>query len=101
MGLILLILVIFLLFSGGGYYGYRSGYYGGAHCGGGLGLIVLILILFLLFGGFHTYYQGVYSNSAIIFSTDSSLITGNRPATNSASNHLTSTARSCSSWFTS
>ena len=30
--------------------GYRSGYYGGAHYGGGFGLILLLLVLFLLFG---------------------------------------------------
>ena len=38
MGLILLLVVLFPLFGGGGYYGYRSGYYGGAHYGGGLTL---------------------------------------------------------------
>ena len=51
MGLILLILVILFLFGGGGYYGYRSGYYGGRGFGGTLGVIVLIVILFWLFGG--------------------------------------------------
>ena len=54
MGLILLIPVILFLFAGGGYYGYRSGYYGGRGFGGTLGVIVLIVILFWLFGGgFH------------------------------------------------
>ena len=50
MGLLLLILVISLLF-GGGFYGYRSGYYGAGPFGGGIGLIVLLLVLFMLFGG--------------------------------------------------
>lgn len=36
MGLILLILLIVFLFSGGGYDGYRSGYYGGRGLNGGL-----------------------------------------------------------------
>ena len=34
MGHILLILVLTFLFAGGGYYGYRSGYYGGRGYGG-------------------------------------------------------------------
>ena len=56
MGLIVRILIILFLFGGSGYYGYRSGYYGGAHYGGGLSLVLLILILFLLFGGFRSRY---------------------------------------------
>ena len=51
MTIIPLIIVLFLLFGGGGYYGYNRGYYGGRGFGGGLGLLVLLLILFTVFGG--------------------------------------------------
>ena len=49
MGFILLILVLLFLFSGGGYDGYRSGYYGGRGFGGGIGLIIVVVALFWLF----------------------------------------------------
>ena len=49
MGLILLILALLFLFSGGGSYGYRSGYYGGRGFGGGIGLIIVVVALFWLF----------------------------------------------------
>jgi len=41
MSFIVLIIVLFVLFGGGGYYGYNRGYYGERGFGGGLGLIVL------------------------------------------------------------
>jgi hypothetical protein len=44
MKLILLIVVIGLLFGGGGYYGERVGYYGSAAFGG-IGLVGIILII--------------------------------------------------------
>jgi hypothetical protein len=41
---------LILLFSGGGFYGYRSGYYGGR--GMGLaGILVIVLVVFLVMGG--------------------------------------------------
>jgi hypothetical protein len=36
---------------GGGFYGYRSGYYGRGGFGGILGLLVLLAVLYLVFGG--------------------------------------------------
>lgn len=47
---ILLILVILFLFGGGGYYGYRGGYYGT----GGFslfGIVAVCIVLWILFGG--------------------------------------------------
>ena len=41
----------------GANYGYRSGYYGGRHYGGGLTLVVVIIVLFMLFGGHGGYYR--------------------------------------------
>ena len=37
--------------GGGGFYGYRSGYYGSGGFGGILGLLVLLVVLYLIFGG--------------------------------------------------
>ena len=49
MTLILNIIIHDLLFGGGGYYGYRGGYYD--HRGHGLiWLVIIAVILFLLFG---------------------------------------------------
>jgi hypothetical protein len=58
MSLILIVLLACLLFSGGGFYGYRSGYYGGRSFGGGLGLVLLVLLALFVFGGFGGYYHG-------------------------------------------
>lgn len=49
--MLLLITVLILLFGGGGFYGYRSGYYGPR----GMGLVSILLIalvIFLVMGGF-------------------------------------------------
>ena len=50
MSLVPTIVVLLLLFGGGVFYGYRSGYHGGRDFGGILGLLVL-LVLYLIFGG--------------------------------------------------
>ena len=42
---------ILLLFSGGGYYGHRQGYYGRGTAYGGIGLgwlVILLLVVFLM-----------------------------------------------------
>ena len=49
MTLVMLIVIVLLLFCGGGFYGYRGGYYGY----GGIvivGLSGILIILYLLFG---------------------------------------------------
>ena len=51
MTLVLIIVVLLLLFGTGGFYGYRSGYYGRGGFGGILGLLVLLAVLYLIFGG--------------------------------------------------
>jgi hypothetical protein len=50
MSILIILLAIFILFGGGGYYGYNRGYYSGAGYGGALGLIVIILLAFYLIG---------------------------------------------------
>lgn len=53
MNLILALVVLFVVFGGGGYYGRSSGYYGvglRGYWGGGLGLILLVLIVLWLCG---------------------------------------------------
>jgi len=57
MKLILLVFILYLLFHGSGYYGYRRGHYGGG-CFGCLSLFLLLLVLMALFGG---PYLGWYS----------------------------------------
>jgi len=51
MTLILIVVVVLLLFGTGGFYGYRSGYYGRGGFGDILGLLVLLAVLYLVFGG--------------------------------------------------
>ena len=52
MSLLVIILLVVILFGGlgGGYWGYRGGYYG-PNAYGGLGLVVILLIVLLLFSG--------------------------------------------------
>ena len=56
MGLIIVVLGIFLLFGGGGFYGYRT--YG--HVGGIVPVILLVFVLLWLFGGGGIGYLGRY-----------------------------------------
>jgi hypothetical protein len=51
MTLVLSTVLLLLLFGTGGFYGYRSGYYGRGGFGGILGLLVLLAVLYLIFGG--------------------------------------------------
>lgn len=45
-----MVIVLILLFGGGGFYGYRSGYYG--RTGMGLmGILVVVLVIFLVISG--------------------------------------------------
>jgi len=51
MFLIAMLFLILLLFSGGGYYGHRRGYYGRGTAYGGIGLerlVILLLVIFLM-----------------------------------------------------
>jgi hypothetical protein len=41
---------LILLFGGGGFYGYRSGYYGSRGIGL-VGILVVILVIYLVIGG--------------------------------------------------
>jgi hypothetical protein len=57
----LLFIVLILLFSGGGFYGYRSGYYGSRGMGlVGVMLIVLVICL-VIGGGFGGFGHGIYA----------------------------------------
>ena len=49
---LILLVVLLLIFAGGGYSGYRTyGPSSGPYIGGGLGLVVLLVIVWLLLGG--------------------------------------------------
>jgi hypothetical protein len=48
--MLLFMILLVLLFSGGGFYGYRSGYYGGRGMGFA-GILVILLVIFLVMGG--------------------------------------------------
>ena len=54
MNLPLILVVLFVVFGGGGYFGYKGGWYGRNSVGSGIGLIVLVLVVILLLGGFGT-----------------------------------------------
>lgn len=52
MTLILILIVLFFVFSSGGYWGYRQGYYPVGGYGGGLfAVLVLLIVLYVIFGG--------------------------------------------------
>lgn len=51
MNLILILVVLFLLFGAGGWYGGHAGYWNqGVGLGGGLGLVLLIVVVLALLG---------------------------------------------------
>jgi hypothetical protein len=54
------ILIVFLLFSGGGYYGHRRSYYGRPSALGGFGIMLVILWVLILWGGPHWGYYSSY-----------------------------------------
>src|SRR5689334_18883860 len=54
---ILWLIIIFLLLSGSGFYGYRRSYYG---AGGAIGLLILLFVLFWLAAAFAGPYWGWY-----------------------------------------
>jgi hypothetical protein len=53
MSLLLIVVLLFLLFGGDGYYGYRGDYYGGRGFGSLLGVLVVVFLVVVLFGGPH------------------------------------------------
>ena len=57
---ILWIIIIWLLLSGGGWYGYRRSYYGRPHVSGILIVLFIIFLLVVLFAGPHGGYYGSY-----------------------------------------
>lgn len=58
MSLSAIVPLAFLLFGGGGYYGYRYSHDGGRSVSGGLGLVLLVLPALLVFAGFGEYAHG-------------------------------------------
>ncbi len=55
------ILILFLLFSGGGYYGYRGSYYGRSTAIGWIVVLFIIFWIVILWGGPHYgYYNRWY-----------------------------------------
>jgi hypothetical protein len=55
-----LILVLILLFGGGGFYGYRSGYYGPRGMGSVSILLIALVVLLLMGGGFGGFGHAMY-----------------------------------------
>jgi hypothetical protein len=51
MDLIILVIILVVVLGGSGFYGYRSGHFGGRGLGMILGLLLLVLILYIIFGG--------------------------------------------------
>jgi len=60
MGFVFWIVILFLLFCGGGYYGHRQSYYGRSSAVGGFGLLFLVLLVLILWGGPHWGYYNSY-----------------------------------------
>ena len=54
------LLILFLLFSGGGYYGYQRSYYGRSTTFGWVGLLIVIFLILALWGGPHWGYYNSY-----------------------------------------
>jgi hypothetical protein len=50
-----------LLFGGGGFYGYRSGYYGPGGMGLASILLIVLVIVLVMGGGFSGLGHGIYS----------------------------------------
>ena len=54
------VFIVFLLFSGGGYYGHRQSYYGRSSAYSGFGVLFFLVFLLILWGGPHWGYYNSY-----------------------------------------
>lgn len=60
MWFIVCMFIIFLLFSGGGYYGHSRSYYGRSSAFGGFGILIVLFLFLTLWGGPHWGYYNSY-----------------------------------------